>query len=63
MCMPTVWIKDKAGEEQIFAETALLRVEEDTVVLSTLFGEQKVVRAVIDRIDFMNSRVILKRGS
>ncbi len=62
MCMPTVWIKDNAGEEQIFAETAILRVEENTVVLSTLFGEQKVVRAVIEKIDFMNSRVILRRG-
>ncbi len=62
MCMPTVWMKDKAGEEQIFAETAILRVEEDTVVLSTLFGEQKVVRAVIEKIDFMNSRVILRSG-
>ncbi|MBP7736901.1 MAG: CooT family nickel-binding protein [Spirochaetes bacterium] len=60
--MPTVWIKDNAGEEQIFAETAILRVEENTVVLSTLFGEQKVVRAVIEKIDFMNSRVILRRG-
>jgi len=55
-------MKDKAGEEQIFAETAILRVEEDTVVLSTLFGEQKVVRAVIEKIDFMNSRVILRSG-
>ncbi|HPV41123.1 MAG TPA: CooT family nickel-binding protein [Spirochaetota bacterium] len=60
--MPTVWIKDNAGEEQIFADTAILRVEDGTVVLSTLFGEQKVVRAVIEKIDFMNSRVILKKG-
>lgn len=61
MCMPTVWIKDNAGEEQIFSETAILKVEDDSVVLSTLFGEQKVVRAVIEKIDFMNSRVILKK--
>jgi predicted RNA-binding protein len=60
--MPTVCIKDNAGEEQIFADTAILRVEDGTVVLSTLFGEQKVVRAVIEKIDFMNSRVILKKG-
>lgn len=63
MCMPSVWIKDDAGEEQIFADTAILRVEDGTVVLSTLFGERKVVRAVIEKIDFMNARVVLTRES
>ncbi len=63
MCMPTVWINDNSGEEKIFADTALLKIEDDTIVLSTLFGERKVVKAVIDKIDFMNNRVILKRAN
>ena len=61
MCMPTVWIKDKSGEEQIFAETATLRIDDKNIVLSSLFGEEKVIKAVIEKIDFINARVLVKR--
>lgn len=60
MCMPTVWINGNSGEEKIFTDTASLKIENDTIVLSALFGESKVVKAVIEQIDFMNNRVILK---
>jgi predicted RNA-binding protein len=59
--MPTVWIKDQSAEEQVFKETAMLKINDDNIVLSSIFGEEKVIKAVIDKIDFINSRVFLKR--
>ncbi|MFH0975150.1 MAG: CooT family nickel-binding protein [Spirochaetota bacterium] len=59
MCMPTVWIKNNSKEEQIFANTATLRIDDNNIVLSSLFEEEKVIKAVIEKIDFINSRVIL----
>ena len=61
MCMPTVWIKSNSGEEQIFAEAATLKIDDNNIVLSTIFGEEKKINAVIEKIDFVNSKVFLKR--
>ncbi|MBN2547356.1 MAG: CooT family nickel-binding protein [Spirochaetes bacterium] len=63
MCMPSVWIKNNSGEEQIFAETATLRFDDNKIVLSTIFGDEKMIKAEIDKIDFVNSKIFLKQAN
>jgi len=41
-------------------EVAFIRFKEGDLILSTLFGEEKSVKAKIEEIDFMNSKVLLK---
>jgi len=60
MCMVSVWIKKGGGEENLLKEVAFIRSKGEKLILSTLFGEEKSVKAKIEEIDFMNSKVLLK---
>lgn len=60
MCMVSVWIKKDGEEENLLEEVAFIRSKGGKLILSTLFGEEKSVKAKIEEIDFMNSKVLLK---
>ena len=61
MCMASVWIKDSEGEKQIFEEIAFLSKNGKNILLSTMLGEETSIEATIDKIDFINSRVLLRK--
>ncbi len=60
MCMASVWIRKDTGEEKLLEEVAVIRSRGGKLILSTLLGEEKSVKAKIEEIDFMNSKVLLK---
>ncbi len=41
-------------------EVASIGFEKDKLLLKTLFGEQKEIKAVVKQIDFVTNRIILK---
>jgi len=61
MCIANVWIKKDSGEKNLLEEVAIIRVSGKNLVLSTLFGEEKSVKAKIKEIDFVNSKVLLEQ--
>lgn len=60
MCIVSVWIKKGGGEKNLLKEVASIRSKGGKLILSTLLGEEKSVKAKIEEIDFMNSKVLLK---
>ncbi len=60
MCMVSVWIKKDGEEKNLLEEVAFIRSKGGKLILSTLFGEEKSVKAKIEEIDFVNSRVLLR---
>ena len=60
MCLSKAFI-DKNGERQLVLEdVSSVRIEDDRVLLSTLFGEKEEVKAGIKEIDFMNHSILLE---
>jgi predicted RNA-binding protein len=61
MCMATAYLKHRSGDELLLEEVASVRLQNDGVLLTTLFGRQECVAARIREIDFLESRIILER--
>ncbi|HID96380.1 MAG TPA: CooT family nickel-binding protein [Candidatus Latescibacteria bacterium] len=61
MCMAKVYLEGEDEEELVLEEVATLRVDGDRLLLETIFGEQKSLAARIERIDFLNSRIVLSQ--
>ena len=60
MCLSKAYL-NKNGEKQLVLEdVSSVRIENDTVLLSTLFGEKEEVRAGIKEIDFMTHSILLE---
>ena len=52
---------EKNNQSDLFVESvASVRATDGRLVVRTIFGEQKEVKAVIKEIDFLNSSVVLK---
>ncbi|MBN1178529.1 MAG: CooT family nickel-binding protein [Anaerolineae bacterium] len=61
MCLATVYIEDNGQREQVMKDVAWIEPTEGGLQLTTLIGESKVFQARIERIDLMNSSIVLKR--
>jgi len=60
MCLAKAYL-EKDNKSGIFAESvASIRASDGKFLLSTIFGEQKEVKAVVKEIDFLNSIITLK---
>jgi len=64
MCLAEVYLTDEqqAGTgELVLADVAYIESEQDELIVSTMFGETKVVEAKIHAVDFMKNTVTLRR--
>jgi predicted RNA-binding protein len=60
MCEAIVYVV-KGGEKQKVMENVVTMVPEgDKLLLTDLFGEQKLITASVDRIDLIEHEIILK---
>ena len=63
MCLAEIYLTDgqTAGTgEQVLADVAYIESEEDGLLVSTMFGETKLVQAEIGAVDFMKNTVTLQ---
>lgn len=61
MCLSKVYIDDETKKEPLMEEVVSLEVADDgKLILKTLFGQQKEIRAEIRQIDFLTSSIFLK---
>ncbi|MBL7120322.1 MAG: CooT family nickel-binding protein [Dehalococcoidia bacterium] len=63
MCLAKAYLKGDGDGELVLEDVAFLEVEGKTVRLSTIFGEQKEMEAVIRQVDFNSSQIILAKTS
>ena len=61
MCLAKACIRENGEEELVMEGIALMTIENERLVLNSLFGEQKEIEAHIKEIDFMRHSITLGR--
>jgi len=59
MCLSKAYVEKNGKRELLMEEIASVKNEDGKLLVKTLFGEQKEVRAKIRQIDFMTHTIIL----
>ena len=59
MCEATAYILRNGQEELLLSEVDVIEPEGDTLRLVNIFGEQKVIKADIHRLNLVNHKIIL----
>ena len=60
MCLSKVYFAGDDRRELVMSEITSLKVAANKLLLTTLFGEQKEVKASIREIDFLTNSIILE---
>jgi len=60
MCLAKVYVGSGGEKKLLMEEIASLKVKEGNLLMTTLFGEQREIKADIKEIDFMASSVVLE---
>lgn len=60
MCLASVHKGKGAEKENLLEEVALIEFEGERLLLRTLFGEERAIKAKIKEIDFMHSTVLIE---
>ena len=59
MCLSKAYVDRNGKRELLMEEIASLEIEDEKLLLKTLFGEQKEIEANIRQIDFLTHSIIL----
>lgn len=60
MCEATAYILKNGREELFLSQVDIIDTEGDDLRLVSIFGEQKIIRADIHRLNLVNHKIILK---
>ena len=60
MCEASVYLMKNGEEKKIMQDVTFVQPEGDTVFMSTLLGEQKIVPGRIARVDFLKHTVFVE---
>lgn len=60
MCEAVVFVVKDGEKRQVMEDVVTLHPEGDKVLLTDLFGEQKLVTATIERVDLTGHEIILR---
>ena len=60
MCLSKAYVEKNGKSELLMEEIALIEIEGKKLLLKTLFGEQKEMRANIRQIDFLTHSIFLE---
>jgi predicted RNA-binding protein len=63
MCLSKAWFSGDSTGEPVMEEIAKLIIKNERVTLTSIFGEETVVDANVEEVDFTNNRIILKRNT
>jgi len=63
MCLAKACIRENGEEKLVVEGIALMTIENDRLILNSLFGEQKEIEAHIREIDFVHHSITLGRTS
>jgi predicted RNA-binding protein len=59
MCEATAYILKNGQEELFLSEVDIIEPEGESLRLVSIFGEQKIIRADIHRLNLVNHKIIL----
>ena len=61
MCESTAFLVEDGKEEKLLEDVILLKPEGGKIILKSILGETKEIEAVLDHIDLMEHRIVLKK--
>ena len=61
MCLAKACIRENGEEKLVMEGIALMKIENDRLILNSLFGEQKEIEAQVREIDFLHHSITLGR--
>ena len=61
MCLAKACIRENGEEKLVMEGIALMKIENDRLILNSLFGEQKEIEAHVKEIDFLHHSITLGR--
>ncbi len=59
MCEATAYVMKNGQEELLLADVDIIEPEGDGLRVVNIFGEQRVIRADIHRLNLVNHRIVL----
>jgi predicted RNA-binding protein len=59
MCEASAYILKNGQEELLMSEVDIIEPDGDSLCLVNIFGEQKVIKADIHRLNLVNHKIIL----
>ncbi len=59
MCEAAAYILRNGEEELLLSEVDIIEPDGDSLRLVSIFGEQKVIKAVIHRLNLVNHKIVL----
>ena len=63
MCLSKAYLIKNGERELVMEEVSFVKSEGDKLLLKTLFGEQKELKAGIKEIDFMTHNILLAEAA
>jgi predicted RNA-binding protein len=60
MCEAIVYIVKDGDKQQIMENVVTIRPDGERLLLTDLFGEQKLITASVDRVDLIGHEIYLK---
>ncbi|HEY5526804.1 MAG TPA: CooT family nickel-binding protein [Candidatus Anoxymicrobiaceae bacterium] len=60
MCEAIVYMVKNGDKQQIMENVVTIQPDGERLLLTDLFGEQKLITATVDRIDLLSHEIILK---
>ncbi|MFH1639165.1 MAG: CooT family nickel-binding protein [Chloroflexota bacterium] len=61
MCLSKAWFKGESTGKAIMENIVKIKIEDGKVILSSLFGEERIEKATVEEVDFTRSSIILNR--
>ena len=62
MCEANAYLLNDAGEEAMLLEMVdTLQFEDDKIILTSIFGEQKIISAKIKEMALVDHRILLEK--
>lgn len=62
MCEAIVFLVKDGDLEKVMENVVTLHPDGNQLLLTDLFGEQKIVTAQVDKVDLLEHEIILKKG-
>ncbi|HDN80734.1 MAG: RNA-binding protein [Chloroflexi bacterium] len=62
MCEATVFLVTDDRQEEVMRDVVLVQPEDDKLLLVNLLGEQKLIKGIIKRIDFIRHILVLEKA-
>ncbi len=62
MCEAKAYVIENGNEQQIMQDVVMAQSEGETCLLVNLLGEQRLVRGRIEKIDFLQHAIYLRRA-